>query len=66
MEQIVRNKIVGGIGILWGGGILASWLAGGSGGGSGAYQSGQGAAVIFGLVMFVAGVYFFFRKPPTG
>lgn len=58
----MRNKIFGGIGMLWGGGILARWFLAGSSGGSGAYQDGQNTAVIFGLLMFAAGAYYFFKK----
>jgi LPXTG-motif cell wall-anchored protein len=31
--------------------------------GSSAYQAGQSGAVIFGALMLVAGLYYFFRKP---
>ena len=61
----MRNKIFGGIGILWGGAILANWLMGGSDGGSGAYQTGQNAAIVFGALMLIAGLYYFFKKPPS-
>lgn len=61
----MRDKIFGGIGILWGGAILVRWLMGATDGGSGAYQSGQSAAVIFGIVMLMAGLYYFFKKPPS-
>ncbi|OOG52973.1 hypothetical protein [Rhodanobacter sp. C03] len=60
----MRNKIFGGIGILWGGALLFRWFTSGtSNGGSSAYQAGQSAAVIFGALMLVAGLYYFFRKP---
>lgn len=48
--------------MLWGEGILVRWLTAGSGGAGGAYQSGQNAAVIFGLLMFAAGAYYLFKK----
>ena len=57
----MKNKVLGGIGILWGGGILFNWLNGGGGGG-GAYGAGQDFAAIFGLVMFLAGVHYLFNK----
>lgn len=54
----------GGIGILWGGALLFRWFASGaSDAGSSAYQAGQSTAVIFGALMLVAGLYYFFRKP---
>ncbi|WP_158753485.1 hypothetical protein [Dyella sp. S184] len=60
----MRNKIFGGIGILWGGVLLFRWFTSGTPtGGSSAYQAGQSAAVIFGALMLVAGLYYFFRKP---
>ena len=59
----MRNKIFGGIGILWGGGIVLNWLLGGTSSGSAAYNAGAGGAIIFGLLMFGAGVYYFLKKP---
>lgn len=56
----MKNKILGVIGILWGGGILFNWLN--AGGGGGAYGAGQGFAALFGLVMFLAGVHYLFNK----
>ncbi|MEZ5426321.1 MAG: hypothetical protein R2747_08660 [Pyrinomonadaceae bacterium] len=59
----MRNKIAGGIGILWGGGMLASHFFGGSSpGGSGAYRAGQTAGLIFAVLIFVLGLYYFFKK----
>ena len=60
----MRNKIFGAIGILWGGGLVFRWLFGGStASANDAYQSGQNAAVMFGLLMLCAGLYYFFKKP---
>jgi LPXTG-motif cell wall-anchored protein len=59
----LRNKIFGGIGVLWGGGILVRWFMSGNAAGSDAYQSGQNTAVIFGAVMLLGGLYYFFKKP---
>lgn len=59
----MRNRIFGAIGIIWGGAILLNWLTARAPAGSGAYQSGSTAAVVFGAVMFGAGLYYFFRKP---
>lgn len=59
----MRNKIFGGIGILWGGALVFRWLASGlPTGGSSTYQAGQTGAVVFGALMLVAGLYAFFRK----
>jgi len=61
----MRNRIVGAIGMVWGGAILFSRLilsrtqsAPGS-----AYASGQSAGLIFGVLLFVVGAYYFFKKP---
>jgi hypothetical protein len=62
-SYLVRNKIFGGIGILWGGSLLFRWLTSGpTGSGSSAYQAGQSGAVFFGTLMFAVGLYYFFRK----
>ena len=60
----MRNKIFGGIGILWGGGVvLTRLLSDSSSANPGAYQAGQSAAFWFGVVMLGAGLYYFFKKP---
>lgn len=59
----MRNKIFGGIGMLWGGAIVVRWFMVGSGAGNSAYQSGQNSAVLFGALLFGAGVYYFLKKP---
>ena len=59
----MRNKIFGGIGILWGGAIVLRWLVTDtSAAGNAAYQTGQSGAVLFGVLMFAAGLYAFFKK----
>jgi hypothetical protein len=59
----MRNKIFGAIGIIWGGAILANGLFGQPPQGSDAYQAGQSGALVFGGILLVAGIYYFFRKP---
>lgn len=59
----MRNKIFGGIGIVWGGLILFSWLTAASPSGSSAYQAGRSGAAVFGGLMLVVGLYYFFKKP---
>jgi len=57
----MRNRVVGLIGVLWGGGILvSSFLRSGPAGGS-AYQSGQTAGYIFGAILFGAGLFYLIR-----
>jgi hypothetical protein len=60
----MRDKIFGGIGILWGGAVVFRWLTSGTPDiGSSAYRGGQSGAVVFGVLMLIAGLYYFFRKP---
>ena len=59
----MRNKIFGGIGVLWGGAIVVQWLMSDSAGGTSAYQAGQGGAAIFGVLLLVIGGYYLFKKP---
>lgn len=59
----MRNRILAGIAILWGGALVVRWLSSGlPEGGSEAYQAGQGGAAVFGALMLVAGLYYFFRR----
>lgn len=58
----MRNKIFGAIGVIWGGAILANGLFGQTSQGSDAYQAGQSGALVFGGVLLVAGIYYFFKK----
>ena len=60
----MRNKIFGGIGILWGGAIVLRWLVTDTtAAGNAAYQSGQSGAVLFGALLLGVGLYTFFKKP---
>ena len=59
----MRNKIFGGIGVLWGGAIVLGWLMTGSPAGSEAYGVGYSGGVIFGALLLVVGMYYFFKKP---
>ncbi len=60
----MRNKIFGAIGTIWGGFIIFSFLTGQvEPAGNQAYQTGQTTALIFGVVMFLLGIYYFFKKP---
>ncbi len=54
----MRNRIIGGIGILWGAGMLISFLIRSGSGEGGAYGAGQTMGLLFGVVMFGAGVYY--------
>lgn len=59
----MRNKISGAIGIIWGGAIVFKGITSGAPAGSSAYQGGQTAALLFGVVLLCAGFYYFFKKP---
>lgn len=58
----MRNKIFGGIGILWGGAIVLRWLVTDTSAANTAYQSGQNGAVLFGALLLGVGLYTFFKK----
>jgi len=60
----MRNKIMGGIGVIWGGAVLLRALLLGGPSGSGAYQVGQTGALVFGVLLLVAGLYYFFKAAP--
>jgi hypothetical protein len=53
-----RYRILGAIALIWGGALLLSRLLGFSRvEGSGAYAAGQYAGLVFGGLLFVAGLY---------
>ena len=54
----MRNRIMGIIGILWGGGVLVSFMMREEGIWGGSYGLGQLFGLLFGLAMFVAGIYY--------
>ena len=60
----MKHKIIGVIGVIWGGSIVARWLfADTQVSGNSAFQAGQSTAVIFGALVLAAGLYYFFKKP---
>ena len=54
----MKNRLLGLIGILWGGFLLFNWLTGNVEQGEGVYHAGQAGAVLFGALFSVAGLYF--------
>lgn len=49
----MRNRILGAVGVLWGGAVLVNGLLrGGAGEGGGAYAAGRSAGLVFGLALF--------------
>ncbi len=62
----MSKRLIGAIGVLWGGGILLFGLLHGSGTKeASAYAAGQTAGWIFGLVLFFAGIYYLAKSPST-
>lgn len=60
----MSNRFIGAIGVLWGGGILLFGLNGGGDQAQGAaYAAGQAVGVIFGLFLFLAGIYYLTKSP---
>ena len=60
----MRNKISGAIGVIWGSLILFNGLSSpASEAGVSAYRAGQMIAMLFGVLLVVAGIYYFFKKP---
>jgi hypothetical protein len=59
----MRNRILGAIGVIWGGLILLGRLIGGSPEeGAGAYAAGQMTGVVFGVLLLVVGLYYLTRS----
>lgn len=63
-ETGMRNRVLGAVGVIWGGAMLVYGLVQGGPEGSGAYAQGQGAGLVLGGLMFAVGLYYLFR--PNG
>lgn len=59
----MRNRIVGGIGVLWGGGILVSTFMKGTPQGQSGYAQGQMLGIVFGALLFFVGLYYLVKSP---
>jgi hypothetical protein len=59
----MRNKIFGGLVMVWGALIVARFFLFPPQGGSAAYQAGTLVGVIFGAVLFGVGLHAFLKKP---
>lgn len=57
----MRNRIVGAVGMIWGGAILVSRLLRNQpqAATGGAFAAGQSTALIFGVLLLVVGAYYF-------
>jgi len=52
----MRNRIMGGIGVLWGGAVVVFSLLKGGAQGEGAYAAGQTGGIFLGGLLFVVGL----------
>ena len=58
----MRNRVLGAIGVLWGGAILVGRLASGSPvEGAGTYGAGQAAGLVFAALLLIVGLYYLVR-----
>jgi hypothetical protein len=61
-QGFTRSRILGLIGVLWGGAILAMKLFGGAQPtAGGAYGAGQNAGLVMGGLLFVVGLYYLIK-----
>jgi hypothetical protein len=58
----MRNRIFGGIGVVWGGLMLVSALLRGGPQGSGSYAAGQNAALVFAVLLVLVGGYYLTKR----
>jgi hypothetical protein len=58
----LKTPILGAIGIIWGGGIIVYALFFTSKSASPSYESGGGAGLLFGVILFGVGLYYFLKK----
>ncbi len=54
----MRNRIFGGIAVVWGGAMLIYSLMKGGTQGQGAYAAGQTAGLVFAALLVVVGLYY--------
>jgi hypothetical protein len=60
---MTRNRISGIIGTVWGAGIILSRLAGCNPQAQNqSYATGQNAALVFGVLLLIAGLYYLTKK----
>ena len=57
----MRNRIFGGIGVVWGGAVLIYMLMQGGPQGGGAFAAGQTGGMIFGGLLFIVGLYYLIK-----
>jgi hypothetical protein len=58
----MKRKVLGAIGVVWGGGLLAlHFIRGARSSGLGAYAAGRGPALVFAGLLFGIGLYYLLR-----
>jgi hypothetical protein len=57
-----KNRVLGVVGVIWGGAILIYAVVKGAPEGGGAYAQGQGAGLVLGGLMFAVGLYYLFKR----
>jgi hypothetical protein len=57
----MRNRILGAIGVLWGGTVLIRAYVGGGPVGTGAYRTGQITALVFAVLLVLVGGYYLIK-----
>jgi hypothetical protein len=62
----MRNRILGALGVLWGGTMLVRAYLGGGPVGSGAYRQGQITALVFAALLVLVGGYYLIRGSGQG
>jgi Na+-driven multidrug efflux pump len=57
---MTKNRVVGLIGVLWGGSMLVARVTGGSAGAAAndAFATGQAIGLVFGALLFFVGLYY--------
>lgn len=61
----MKRKLLGVLGVVWGGGLLALHVARGArSGGMGGYAAGRGPALVFAGLLFGVGLYYLLRPRP--
>ncbi len=61
----MRQRILGGIGVAWGGAILLRRVFAGPAPGQGAYAAGQNGALVLAGLLVAVGLYYLLRNAPA-
>lgn len=61
-EGKIKNRVLGAVGVIWGGAVLIHGLMKGGSEGEGAYAQAQGGALVFGGLMVAVGLYYLLKR----